>query len=48
MRHWNLEKSGNWYDFTVLSANFERRFSGRVESGKDSISDPAMAIGLSA
>jgi phospholipase C len=44
--HWNLEASGYWYDFTVLTSNFERRFAGRVETGKDSISDPAMAIGL--
>jgi phospholipase C len=32
--HWNLENSGHWYDFTVTADNFERRFSGRVETGK--------------
>jgi phospholipase C len=40
-----VDKSGGWYDFSVLQANnkaFERRYAGRVENGKDSISDPAM------
>jgi len=34
-----------WYDFSVLIEGFEgyeRRYAGRVETGKDSISDPAM------
>ncbi|MGJ7506104.1 phosphocholine-specific phospholipase C [Variovorax sp. GT1P44] len=44
--HWNLDDSGHWYDFTVSAANFERRFSGRVETGKPSVSDPAMALHL--
>ena len=44
---WNLSDSGNWYDFSVLSEEgFLHRFSGRVETGKDSISDPAMAFEL--
>ncbi|MBV8271234.1 MAG: phospholipase C, phosphocholine-specific [Cupriavidus sp.] len=43
---WNLGESGNWYDFTVSAANFERRFAGRVETGKPSVSDPAMALHL--
>lgn len=41
-----LVKSGNWYDITVTtesSDGFLRRFSGRVETGKDGVSDPAMA-----
>ncbi|MDR6857084.1 phosphocholine-specific phospholipase C [Variovorax guangxiensis] len=45
-QHWNLKKSGDWYDFTVTSRNFERRFAGRVETGKPGVSDPAMALHL--
>ncbi len=44
--NWDLGQSGRWYDFTVTAANFERRFSGRVETGKPSVSDPAMALHL--
>ncbi|WP_166364762.1 phosphocholine-specific phospholipase C [Pseudomonas akapageensis] len=39
---WRLDQSGNWYDFTVQAAGFERRFAGRMENGQGSISDPAM------
>jgi phospholipase C len=42
---WTLGDSGGWYDFVVgcdAAPSFMRRFAGRVESGKDSISDPAM------
>ena len=46
--HWNLDDSGHWYDFTVTADNFERRFSGRVETGKAGVSDPAMALHLKA
>jgi phospholipase C len=46
MLHWNLDDSGHWYDFTVSAANFERRFAGRVETGKPSVSDPAMSLHL--
>jgi phospholipase C len=48
MLHWSLEDSGHWYDFTVSADNFERRFSGRVETGKPGVSDPAMALHLKA
>jgi phospholipase C len=42
---WLLGKSGNWYDFSVQSGNgYLHRFAGRVETGKPSISDPAMGI----
>jgi len=44
--HWKLDDSGQWYDFTVRAAGFERRFAGRVETGRHSVSDPAMALGL--
>lgn len=43
--HWDLSGSGHWYDFTVTvegMTGWSRRFAGRVETGKDSISDPAM------
>lgn len=46
--HWNLDDSGHWYDFTVTADGFERRLSGRVETGKAGVSDPAMALHLSA
>lgn len=43
-QQWELAKSGNWYDFSVTSADgYLHRFAGRVETGKGSISDPAMA-----
>ena len=45
IQRWALPNSGNWYDFTVSSPaapGFTRRFAGRVETKKPSISDPAM------
>jgi len=38
-----LGKSHGWYDVSVQVGSFRQRFAGRVETGKDSISDPAMA-----
>ena len=41
----DLNKSSGWYDFTVKITGhdiFERRYAGRVETGKPGISDPAM------
>ncbi len=41
-----LEKSHGWYDVGVRIkgiAGFEKRYAGRIETGKDSVSDPAMA-----
>jgi len=44
---------GCWYDLTVSEAptiaasGFQRRFMGRMETGVDTISDPAMAAGVS-
>jgi phospholipase C len=41
--NWPLADSGGWYDFTLSAENgVTRRFAGRVENGKDSVSDPAM------
>jgi hypothetical protein len=40
-----VKHSGNWYDFTVRVIGqeaFARRFAGRVETGRHSLSDPAM------
>jgi phospholipase C len=42
---WSLRRSGYWYDFTVTVKElpgFSRRLAGRLETGKDSFSDPAM------
>ena len=41
---YNLESSGNWYDFTVEfeDLGYSRRFMGRLETGIESITDPAM------
>ncbi len=41
--HLSIEQSGCWYDFVVTSPGFERRFSGRMETGRAGISDPLMA-----
>jgi phospholipase C len=43
-RTWSLDFTGGWYDFTVTAGAFERRFAGRMETGKDSVSDPAMGM----
>ena len=45
---WALGDSGNWYDFVVNAGDskvWSRRFAGRVENGKDSVSDPEMGQG---
>jgi phospholipase C len=44
---WSLASSGQWYDFAVTCDSdkaFYRRFAGRVETGKHSVSDPAMGV----
>ena len=43
----NLEKSFGWYDFSVRVkgySRFEKRYAGRVETGKSSKTDPAMGL----
>jgi phospholipase C len=43
--HWPLHASGFWYDFTATAPalpGFARRFAGRLETGRDSYSDPAL------
>jgi phospholipase C len=51
---WTVSGNANWYDFTVSGAarpgapaTFLRRFAGRVETGKDTTSDPAIATMVS-
>ncbi|MDC8756732.1 phosphocholine-specific phospholipase C [Janthinobacterium fluminis] len=42
---WQLCDCANWYDFSVQVQElpgYARRFAGRVETGKDTTSDPAM------
>jgi phospholipase C len=43
-REWPLAASSSWYDFTVTSDTFMRRFAGRMETGAHGISDPAMGV----
>jgi phospholipase C len=41
----NLQKSHGWYDFSIRvkgHTDFEKRYAGRVETGKHSFSDPLM------
>ena len=35
---------GRLVQLTVTAADFERRFAGRMETGRDSVSDPAMGM----
>ena len=44
-RRWPLKRSGGWYDLrlsTPSKANHSERYAGRIETGRDSVSDPAM------
>jgi phospholipase C len=46
--HWDLASSGAWYDFVVtcdVDPGWQRRFAGRVETGRHTVSDPAMGMG---
>lgn len=44
---WDVASSSNWYDITVSDSGcYSRRFGGRMETGADSISDPAMGAGI--
>lgn len=45
--HWQFDSTGHWYDFVVTTdsdASFSRRMAGRVETGRHSVSDPAMGL----
>jgi phospholipase C len=42
---WALEKSYGWYDFTITTGadpGFQQRLAGHLETGRDSMSDPAI------
>ena len=42
---WALEASFGWYDFTIeveSDSTFQQRVAGHVETGNDSVSDPAL------
>jgi phospholipase C len=42
---WSLDRSYNWYDLTVSTdadSSFERRVAGHLETGSDSMTDPAL------
>ena len=44
-RHWGLGESFGWYDFVVTvdsDASFQQQLAGHVETGKDSMTDPAI------
>jgi phospholipase C len=44
-KRWSLARTFGWYDFVITvddDPGFEVRFAGHVETGNDSISDPAM------
>jgi phospholipase C len=46
-QHWDACDSGQWYDFAVTcdaDPAYHRRFAGRVETGKHTVSDPAMGL----
>jgi phospholipase C len=46
-QHWDAGRSGQWYDFAVTcdaDPAYYRRFAGRVETGKHTVSDPAMGL----
>ena len=40
---WPLAPGHDWYDLTISGDGFEHRFAGRVETGRDGLSDPASA-----
>jgi phospholipase C len=43
--HWNLQSSGYWYDFSITCPalpGWLRRFAGRLETGRDGLTDPAL------
>lgn len=43
--HWSLKRTAGWYDIVATAdgdTSFRVQFAGHVESGEDSISDPAM------
>jgi phospholipase C len=46
---WHLRKSFGWYDLTITvnsDASFRRQLAGHVETGRDSMSDPAIGAAV--
>jgi phospholipase C len=44
-KHWNLKKSYGWYDFVIevnTDTSFQRQIAGHVETGEESMTDPAI------
>ena len=44
---WSLEATGGWYDLIVTcdtDPDFVRRLAGRLETGRDSVTDPGMGL----
>jgi phospholipase C len=44
-KHWHLKQSHGWYDFIIQvssDTSFQRRIAGHVETGDDSMTDPAI------
>jgi phospholipase C len=42
---WSLDRSYGWYDFTITTSSdssFQQRLAGHLETGRDSMSDPAI------
>ena len=49
-QYYELRESFGWYDFTVQvdsDASFERQLAGHLETGSDSMTDPAIGTGVS-
>jgi phospholipase C len=45
-QHWSLSGQASWYEFVITvdaDRTIEYHLGGHVETGKDSISDPAIA-----
>jgi phospholipase C len=45
-KHWPLNKTYGWYDFIIevdSDSTFQQRIAGHVETGEDSMTDPAIA-----
>ena len=41
-RDLSVKATGGWYDLTIQTEGYLRRLAGRLETGRDTISDPAM------
>jgi phospholipase C len=47
VQHWELESSHGWYDLSITLAGspiYLRQLAGHVETGRPSISDPALGL----